>query len=73
MPCVRNVASSRAGEAGEITGDWPDDGFIDLLDATTVEASPVAERILAILQERGWRGWTLIERVPEERLTPGAG
>ena len=32
-------------------------------DATTAEASPVAERLLAILQERGWRGWTRIERV----------
>ncbi|NCT90412.1 MerR family transcriptional regulator [Cellulomonas sp. APG4] len=61
----------RAVEAGEITGNWPDEGFVDLLDATTVESSPVAERLLAILQERGWRGWTQIERVPEERVARG--
>jgi hypothetical protein len=38
-------------------------GCLDLLDATAVESSPVAERLLEILQERGWRGWTRIERV----------
>ena len=40
-----------------------DDRFVDLLDTTTVESSPVARRLLAILEERGWRGWTRIERV----------
>ena len=46
----------RAVEAGEVGTDDFEDPFVDLLDATTVEASPVAERLLAILQERGWEG-----------------
>ena len=61
----------RAVEAGEVGIDDFDDTFVDLLDTTTVESSPVAERLLAILQERGWRGWTRIERVPVDG-SPGA-
>ena len=52
----------RAVEAGEVGTDDFDDPFVDLLDATTVESAPVAERLLEILQERGWKGWTRIER-----------
>ncbi len=33
-----------------------------------VASAPGAELVPAILQERGWRGWTRIERVPAERL-----
>ena len=54
----------RAVEAGEVVADGLEDPFVDLLDATTVEASPIAERLLVILEERGWKGWTRIERVP---------
>jgi DNA-binding transcriptional MerR regulator len=52
----------RAVESGEVD-DGLDDAFVDLLDATAVEASAIAEPLLAILQERGWKGWTRIERV----------
>ncbi|MCT9108804.1 MerR family transcriptional regulator [Streptomyces mirabilis] len=58
----------RAVEAGEVGADGFDDQFVDLLDSTMVESSPGAERVLAILEERGWRGWTRIERVPADRL-----
>ncbi|HEY0637089.1 MAG TPA: MerR family transcriptional regulator [Pseudonocardiaceae bacterium] len=57
----------RALEAGEVNADGFDDRFVDLLDATMVESSPGAERLLAILEERGWKGWTRIERVPTHR------
>ena len=40
----------RAVEAGEVGTDPFDDPFVDLLDATAVEASPVAERLLEILR-----------------------
>lgn len=59
----------RTIEAGGVGPDDFDDPFVDLLDATTVQSSPVAERLLAILQERGWQGWTRIERVPADRPT----
>ncbi|MFI5690107.1 MerR family transcriptional regulator [Streptomyces sp. NPDC051636] len=59
----------RAVEAGEVgADDGIDDQFVDLLDSTMVESSPGAARLLAILEERGWRGWTRIERVPADRL-----
>jgi DNA-binding transcriptional MerR regulator len=58
----------RAVEAGEVGADGFDDQFVDLLDKTMVESAPGAKRLLAILEERGWRGWTRIERVPAGRL-----
>jgi DNA-binding transcriptional MerR regulator len=56
----------RAVEAGEVGTDPFDDPFVDLLDTTAAESSPVAERLLEILEERGWSGWTRIERVPAD-------
>lgn len=47
---------------GAIPDDF-DDPFVDLLDATTANSSPIAQRLLSILEERGWRGWTRVERV----------
>jgi DNA-binding transcriptional MerR regulator len=57
----------RAFEAGEVGPDPFDDPFVDLLDTTMAEAAPSAQRLLAILEERGWRGWTRIERVRDDR------
>lgn len=53
----------RAVDAGESGSDGFDDQFVDLLDATLLESAPGAERLLAILEERGWKGWTRVERV----------
>ncbi|MES4904246.1 MULTISPECIES: MerR family transcriptional regulator [unclassified Streptomyces] len=58
----------RAVEAGEVGADGFDDQFVDLLDSNMVESSPGAVRLLAILEERGWKGWTRIERVPADRF-----
>ncbi|MFC9863593.1 MULTISPECIES: MerR family transcriptional regulator [unclassified Streptomyces] len=59
----------RAVEAGEVgADDGIDDQFVDLMDSTMLESSPHAARLLAILRERGWMGWTRIERVPADRL-----
>src|SRR5919106_1148624 len=63
----------RAVEAGEVSADGFDDQFADLLDASMVESSPAAERLVAILEERGWRGWTRIEQVPADRLNTQPG
>ncbi|WP_255953640.1 MerR family transcriptional regulator [Streptomyces odontomachi] len=61
----------RAVKAGEVGADGFDDGFVALLDSVMVESAPGAERLLAILEERGWKGWTRIERVPADRLDTG--
>lgn len=53
-------------EAGVDT-EWADnldDSFVDLLDTTVLQTSPVAERIFALLEARGWKGWTRLEHVP---------
>ena len=60
------------GEAGEVRVDGDDDPFVELLDATMVASSPAAARLVAILEQRGWRGWTRIERVPADRLNTQA-
>lgn len=60
----------RAVESGEAEiGDADaSDPFAALLDAAMAESAPVARRLLAILEQRGWRGWTRLERVPEGRI-----
>jgi DNA-binding transcriptional MerR regulator len=62
----------RAVEAGETGADGFDDQFVALLDSM-VESSPGAKRIVAILEERGWKGWTRIERIPADRLNTPPG
>lgn len=61
----------RALEAGEEVGpDGFDDQFVNLMDTTMIESSPGAARVVAILEERGWKGWTRIEQVPADRAQP---
>jgi DNA-binding transcriptional MerR regulator len=63
---VMERLARRAVEAGEVI-DADDDGldqpFVDLLDALPAE-SPGGRRVIALLEERGWKGWTRIEQVP---------
>lgn len=60
----------RAVQSGEVEiGDADaSDPFAALLDAAMTESTPVARQLLAILEERGWRGWAQLERVPEGRI-----
>lgn len=58
----------RAVETGETGADGFDDQFVALLDSAMLEFAPGAARVLAILEERGWKGWTRIEQVPADRL-----
>jgi DNA-binding transcriptional MerR regulator len=44
-----------------------DDLAFDLLDALAVESDPRAERMLDLMRQRGWNGWTRLERLPEPR------
>jgi DNA-binding transcriptional MerR regulator len=55
-----------AAARGEL--DNPDEAFDDapfvqLLDALVVELDPRGERLLSLLRERGWTGWTRMERL----------
>jgi DNA-binding transcriptional MerR regulator len=42
-----------------------DELAIDLLDALAVESDPRMKRMLDLLRERGWAGWTRLERLTE--------
>ncbi|RLV55506.1 MerR family transcriptional regulator [Aeromicrobium phragmitis] len=55
---TRATEEGRTGELGF------DDQFVNLLDTNTAESAPAAERVMQLLEQRGWRGWTRIERVP---------
>jgi hypothetical protein len=37
--------------------------LVALLDEVFVNAVPIARRLLRLLEERGWTGWTKIERI----------
>ncbi|MCI0156284.1 MerR family transcriptional regulator [Leifsonia shinshuensis] len=54
----RSIAAGRSENPDDL-----DDTLIDLVDATTLASSPVAGRLLDILHERGWRGWTRVQRL----------
>ena len=61
----RLVASVEAIEAhGFETFDhqMPDE-LAELLDAVFLESVPIAPRLIERLEERGWRGWTKMERI----------
>lgn len=40
-----------------------DDDLVALLDSVFLESLPIARRLLELLEERGMRGWTRLERV----------
>ena len=68
---VLELLLERAAAAGQSGDDDFDEVLVDLLDAKTLASSPLAPRLLSILRERGWDGWTRVHRIGES--TPGAG
>ncbi|TDN92801.1 MerR family transcriptional regulator [Microbacterium sp. BK668] len=52
----------------EISSTHQADPVTTLLDAAMTESAPVARQLLTILEQRGWRGWNRIERIPEDRI-----
>ncbi|KAA1424789.1 MerR family transcriptional regulator [Mumia zhuanghuii] len=53
----------RAEEAGVEEYEQPlDDDLIALLDSAFLESFPCAPRLLQLLEERGWTGWTMMAR-----------
>jgi DNA-binding transcriptional MerR regulator len=56
--------SAKGWEDNDSTGDFSlDDGLVELLDSVFVNSVPVAPRLLDLLEERGWTGWTRLERI----------
>ncbi|MFD7160603.1 MerR family transcriptional regulator [Kribbella sp. NPDC059898] len=55
----------RAAAASQLGEEPFDDRLVELLDAVMIESAPESARLLAIMEERGWKGWTRIEQVPD--------
>ncbi len=54
--------SADRGELEQHGEEWTDDTFVELLDAFASDAHPMIERLQELMVERGWTGWTRIER-----------
>lgn len=61
------------------TGDAPresikaspiSDDLAELLDAVFLANAPYARRLLRLLRDRGWTGWTMVRRIPGHPATP---
>lgn len=52
---------STAGTLEQHTADHMAVDLVDLLDSFFVDAVPVARRLMQLLEERGWSGWTQLE------------
>jgi DNA-binding transcriptional MerR regulator len=57
----------RGAQGGEPGSGQFDDSLVTLLDTAMLESAPAAERLREVLEERGWKGWTRIERTPGYR------
>lgn len=60
----KSYAAGELDNRDEAFNDLP---FVDLLDALVVESDPRGERLLELMRERGWSGWTRLERVSAAR------
>ena len=54
--------SAQRGDLEQQGETWSDDAFVALLDSFASEAHPMIERLQMLMAERGWSGWTRIER-----------
>ncbi len=61
--------ASARGELDNQDEAFDDQPFVDLLDALVVESAPQGERLLELMRERGWTGWTKPERTGDHRLS----
>jgi DNA-binding transcriptional MerR regulator len=63
----------QAYNSGEVNPDEMayDDLAFDLLDALAVESDPRAQRMIELMRERGWNGWTRVERLKDPPASLG--
>jgi DNA-binding transcriptional MerR regulator len=54
--------SAQGGELDRQNEDLSDDAFIALLDSYAIDAHPLVLRLQELLAERGWTGWSRMER-----------
>jgi DNA-binding transcriptional MerR regulator len=66
LPPLADRFAAYINQAEEWDDDYEDEltaGFVELLDSFVLDAIPIARRLMELLEERGWTGWTKLERV----------
>jgi hypothetical protein len=61
--------SAERGELDRHSKEMSDDAFIALIDSFAADAHPMIERLQELMVERGWTGWSRIERAAEPSAT----
>ncbi len=59
------AAAATGAEDWEGHDDEMTDELAELLDSVFLDSVPVARRLMELLEERGWRGWTKLERITD--------
>jgi DNA-binding transcriptional MerR regulator len=54
--------SAERGELDRHSEEMSDDAFISLIDSFAADAHPMIERLQELMIERGWTGWSRMER-----------
>ncbi|MFI7430800.1 MerR family transcriptional regulator [Micromonospora sp. NPDC049836] len=63
---IMAALAEQAYRSGDVVGEEEAlDDLPDLLDSLATEQDPRTERLRALMRERGWSGWTRMERLPE--------
>jgi DNA-binding transcriptional MerR regulator len=60
-----------ADENGEDYVGDTESPFVEVMDALAFDTAPPARRLIELLRERGWTGWTRLERVDPTRGAVG--
>ncbi len=58
--------SAQRGELDKQSEEMNDDAFVALLDSFASDAHPMVERLQELMAERGWTGWSRMERAAEQ-------
>lgn len=61
MAEIADEAAER-GELEQQNAELSDDAVVGLIDSYAFDAHPIVERLQELMAERGWTGWTRIER-----------
>ena len=61
---VSLIEESNEAWEGHDSEDFPlDDDLVEVLDSAFLKSVPMAGRLLRLLEQRGWKGWTRLERI----------
>jgi DNA-binding transcriptional MerR regulator len=61
---MADYLSQLADERGEdYVGGGIEPALVELIDVLAIDTAPLARRLIELLKQRGWTGWTKLERV----------